>query len=462
MKLWIKVSLIAIIMVTAATGICSLIMLIQSGRSNLNLAIENTLTDQKLRATSWSNEMQKSIKVTDSSTAQRSLARYYINQYADSNTVLISNDDFIYNTTTVNPSEYLQIQTDATNQQYVIQDIGGNTMLIAGSKLEINQTPYTLYVIRDISSVYNGIRTLSTQFALINLGVIAIAGFIVVLLVRLVLRPIATLKQNTSLIADGIYDKRIAVTERDEIGELATDFNAMASAVEKHVRELKDEAERRTMFMSALTHELKTPMTSISGNAQTLLRTKLSEDERDDALIRIDNECTRIERLSQKLMQLIVLRQNDAIELKPQNVADLLETVRTSCAEQLQQRELSLTIKDTMDKLPIDMDLMSSLILNLIDNAGKASKLGGTIELKACDGAISVTDYGKGIPHSEIDKITQPFYMVDKSRSKKAGGIGLGLALCEEIARLHGAKLEFTSEQGNGTTAKVVFSNAQE
>jgi len=110
-----------------------------------------------------------------------------------------------------------------------------------------------------------------------------------------------------------------------------------------------------------------------------------------------------------------------------------------------------------MDTLVMDKDLLSNLLLNLIDNAGKASHSGGIIKLMAQDNTIAVKDYGKGIPQAEIDKITQPFYMVDKSRSKKAGGIGLGLALADEIVRLHGAYLEFESAVGKGTTVKVVF-----
>jgi signal transduction histidine kinase len=455
MKLWLKISLIAIILVTLATGICSLVMLLRSGRSHLDLTVQNTLMDQQVRTASWSTAMENEIDTGYSAVAHRSLARYLIDKFADENTILVSGDDFIYNATNIDPQEFLPIQGE--NQQYVIVDIGGGTVLIAGSRLQIDETPYALYVIKDISSVYSGIESLSYQFSLINLAIILIAGVIVIVLVRLVLRPIAALKNNTGLIAAGIYDKRIETTEHDEVGELAAHFNSMAEAVESQVHELRDEADRRTMFMSALTHELKTPMTSISGNAQTLLRTKMDEDEREDALMRIDAECTRIERLSQKLMQLIVLHQNDSIRMEQTSVAELLENVRLSSAEQLRQRGLSLKISNTMDTLKMDMDLLSSLLLNLIDNAGKASERGDTIELAAHEKTISVKDNGKGIPQSELDKITQPFYMVDKSRSRKAGGIGLGLALSAEIARLHSARLEFVSMPGNGTTVKVVF-----
>ena len=458
MKIWLKISLIAIVMVTLATGICSLIMLLRSGSSNLELAVQNVLTDQQLRAASWSAAMENEIDAGYSATAQRSLARYLIDKFADENTMLVSNGDFIYNATNIDPQHYLPLGGESL--QYVIQDMGGLSIMIAGSRLQIRDTLYQLYVISDISAVYAGVDALAAQFALINLAVIVTSGIITVLLVRLVLRPMSALKHGAASMADGVYDGRVAVTERDEVGELAVSFNSMAEAVETHVNKLRDEADRRTMFMSALTHELKTPMTSISGNAQTLLRTVMDEDEREDALMRIDAECMRLERLSQKLMQLIVMHQNDSICMEPVSVAELLEDVRLSCAEQLRQRGLALNISNNMGTLVMDKDLLGSLLLNLIDNAGKASNPGDTIDMSAEGGTITVIDHGKGIPQGEIDKITQPFYMVDKSRSRKAGGIGLGLALASEIARLHGARLVFESAPGRGTTAKVVFDNA--
>ena len=102
----------------------------------------------------------------------------------------------------------------------------------------------------------------------------------------------------------------------------------------------------------------------------------MDEEEREDALLRIDAECIRIERLSQKLMKLIVLRQKDSILLEAYRVSDLLESIRLSSAEQLRKAGLSLTIYNSMDTLVMDKDLLSSLLLNLIDNARKASNRG--------------------------------------------------------------------------------------
>ena len=458
MRLWLKIALVAIIMVTLATGLCSFFLLLSFGKSNLDRAVESTLTEQKMRAASWTAAMENSLDRNLSPTAQRSLARYSIDKFADRNTVLVTGDDFIYNATDINPIQLLSVE--GVNQHYIIRDMESGTLLIVGSNLTINEIPYTLYVMKNIHSVYSEIEEMTKYFAFINLGVIALTGVFTLVLVRFMLRPVSTLKKTTELLAAGNYDKRVKITEEDEIGELATHFNTMAQAIEKHVGELREEAEKRTLFMSALTHELKTPMTAISGYAQTLLHTKMEEEEREEALLVINEECTRVERLSQKLMELIVLRRRDSIVLEAQPVAELFETVRQASSRLLQKQSLTLTLCNRMTKLPMDRDLLSSLLLNLIDNGGKASSSGKIIELLAQGNTLYVVDHGKGIPSEEVSKITRPFYMVDKSRSKKSGGMGLGLALCEEIARLHQARLEFEETPGGGTTVKVVFNHA--
>ena len=161
-------------------------------------------------------------------------------------------------------------------------------MLIVGDRLSVRGTDYSFYRITDVTSVYTDLLALSYRFSRISLLVILCTAALITLLVRTILRPIQRLKESTSLIAAGVYDRRIAVDEQDEVGSLAMDFNVMAQAVENRVEALKEEAERRTLFVSALTHELKTPMTSIKGNAETLLMTKMDEEEREAALLQID------------------------------------------------------------------------------------------------------------------------------------------------------------------------------
>jgi two-component system phosphate regulon sensor histidine kinase PhoR len=105
----------------------------------------------------------------------------------------------------------------------------------------------------------------------------------------------------------------------------------------------------------------------------------------------------------------------------------------------------------------MDHDLILSLLINLVDNAGKASEPGQTIVVEAKGNEITVRDQGTGISPEDLLRITEPFYTADKSRSKKLSGNGIGLALAQEIATAHNAKLEFESELGVGTTARFIF-----
>lgn len=455
MKLWRKVSLVSIIMVTAALSILSLLILIGAGKSNLDYAIQSAVSTHAANAVYFEKAMQASADETISATTKRSLARYYASSLADPNIMLTAADDVIYNTTTIDPALYLPLETQ--EKQYVITDIGEKSMLIVGNRISVRGVDYSFYRMTDVTSIYTDLLALSYRFSWISFLVILCTAVLITLLARAILHPIQRLKENTSLIAAGVYDKRIAVTELDEIGSLAMDFNAMAQAVENRVEELQEEAERRTLFMSALTHELKTPMTSIKGNAETLLMTKMDEDEREAALLQINADCTRVERLSYKLMQLLVLKHAEDIEPKEQQVSELLDMVYDAAKEQVRQRGLILNIENHMELLKMDRDLLCELLLNLIDNAGKASPRGSAITLLAQGNIISVSDSGHGIPAGELHRLTEPFYMVDKARSRKQGGMGLGLVLAQEIARLHGAQLAFESEVGKGTTVKVVF-----
>lgn len=455
MKLRYKVSLISLLVTTITVGICSFILLTKSGRRSIDLTVQNTLSSQSMLVSSWKRAMNEVSSGERGKTAERSLARYSFSQFAGEDAVLMSGKDALYNPTELDPSGFLSPASEQT--QYVIERIGTDPYLIVCTRLKVRDTDYCVFTVRDIISVYEGMRELARQFSLIHIIALLLCGIVLILLLRIILRPIGTLQKRAGEIADGVYDRRIETQGDDEISALASSFNRMADAVETRIGELKEEADRRTMLLSALTHELKTPVTGISGNAQTLLGTVMTEEEREESLITIDEECRRIERLSQKLMQLILLQKEDELNLVPCSVAEILEKAASACEEQMKQRGLHIRIESGANMLPMETDLMVSLLTNLIDNAGKASVPGDEILLSAKGNVISVTDHGKGIPQEEIGKILEPFYRVDKSRARKEGGMGMGLALCSEIVRLHHARLEIESRLEVGTTVKVVF-----
>ena len=179
------------------------------------------------------------------------------------------------------------------------------------------------------------------------------------------------------------------------------------------------------------------------------------------ALFYILNESKRLARLSEKMMELSRLcnQDNFVISIKKQSVRRILEQLNGLMSFQLEEKQINLNmtcLPETLEK-QADEDLLLSLLWNLVDNAYKASEIGRNIEVFADEQKIFVQDFGKGIPAGEIVHVTEAFYMVDKSRSKKAVGIGLGLSLCCQIAEIHGWKIHIESKEGEGTRVSVLW-----
>ena len=258
-------------------------------------------------------------------------------------------------------------------------------------------------------------------------------------------------------IAKGNYDKRVNVRGKNEIATLGTTFNQMAEAVETRTKSLEESERQKTLFMGNLTHELKTPLAAISGYAQTLLTVRLDEEDEAEALGYIDEECKRLERLSKKMLRLLELDTEQKLELYEIPVRQLFERTERLCRKLLETKGVTLQYEEHGECFLVEEDLMTEVLVNLVDNANKASKQGDTIRLIANDHQILVQDTGCGIPEEEQKKILEPFYMIDKSRSRKNGGAGLGLALTALILKRHDVTLAIESEEGKGTTMILNF-----
>jgi signal transduction histidine kinase len=198
-------------------------------------------------------------------------------------------------------------------------------------------------------------------------------------------------------------------------------------------------------------------MASMLLHTDTLLTADLTTEEARNSLTHLHEQCRWLERLSQKLLKLVTLEHE--IQVQPENISELFDDVSFSTADTLRERNTPLITKcDTeTETMAMDYDLMKSLIINLIDNASKASEPGQEIKLRAHGNIIEVSDSGSGIAKEDAARVTDAFYMADRSRSKKTGGAGLGLALAKRIADAHGAELVIESEPGAGTTVSVVF-----
>lgn len=460
MKLWQKTSIICIAVLFVIVTACSAVLLIHAKNSILELTYSHAKDKQRSLASSFREMAGYYSAESDSLTVETSLVNYCFSRFADSSSVLMRGDETLYSGVSANPRAFLPLSENEYSMKIAEREIDGRNVLIVGSLVMVRSASYAVYVVEDISTTYNSIVSLAWTFAAVSLAGVLIGAGCIALIMRRSTRPLTSLAKTARQIAGGDYSMRADVHTKDEIGALAGDFNLMAEAVEARIAELTETAERQRLFIGGVTHEFKTPLTALLLHARMLRRANMTEEERDNSLAHIESQCAWLERLVQTLLKLITLEQ--AILVENVSVAALFEWVRQSTQQALADKGVALIMRCDADTLPMNADLMQSLLINLVDNAAKAYDADAqnkTVTLSCYGNVLEVKDFGRGIPKEAMERIFEPFYMVDKSRSKKAGGSGLGLALVKQIADAHGARLEVESTLGSGTAVRVVFPN---
>lgn len=312
----------------------------------------------------------------------------------------------------------------------------------------------------DVSKTVRQQEILQQYFLRCYLAAVLVGMGLLGLLSALLTGPLKRMSRAAGRMAQGDYEERLAVRGRDEIGELAESFNRMAEAVEEKVEALSRAAREREDFVANFAHEMKTPMTSIIGYADMLYQRELSRKEVRDASWYIWNEGMRLEALSLKLMDLTVLGRQD-FPLQEMAAEELLADAAGGLEPFFAEKGVSFALSADPAYIRVEYDLFKTLLINLLDNSVKAGctrlALSGTREREGRY-RICVRDNGCGMEEEELSRITEAFYMVDKARSRKQHGAGLGLALADRIARIHGSRLEFRSRKGQGTEVSLLFS----
>ena len=296
---------------------------------------------------------------------------------------------------------------------------------------------------------------LAAYAAVVTLGILA-----AVVLSFTMTRRLRRLTTAVRKIAGGDLTTRSRIASSDEFGQLSRDFDSMADKLQETLSRMESDMLRQENFMGAFAHELKTPMTAIIGFADLLRQGNLDESTRMTAANYIFTEGRRLEKLSFKLLELIVL-QKDTIIMKRVWLNRYVEEIERALAPSLREKGIRLVCRAEQAKAVLEPDLVKSVLYNLIDNASKAMDSGGIIGVKAtaipggCQ--FYVADNGRGMEEKELARITEAFYRVDKSRSRAQGGAGLGLALCKQIVELHNGSIHFDSKPGAGTQVTVTL-----
>ena len=239
-------------------------------------------------------------------------------------------------------------------------------------------------------------------------------------------------------------------------------YNEMARIIEEKIAALEKTAEEQRRFIDNFSHELRTPLTAVIGYSDLLRSSENGGPASQELGERIFKQGKRIEKLSEMMLQLVFLERR-SFALVPCDLREVLAEAEAVLAPSILQAQMKLALE--IPETPVivlgEKDLLLNLIGNLADNARKASAAGDAIRIsvreeEAC-AIMEIQDQGTGIPEEEQAKVFETFYMVDKVRSRKNNGVGLGLSICADIAKIHHAAIELESKEQEGTKIKILF-----
>ena len=280
-----------------------------------------------------------------------------------------------------------------------------------------------------------------------------VLGTILIILASItVAKPIKEISKASQKIAKGDFSVRLVPEGSGEIRELANNFNSM-------VEELSSNEYLHKEFVSNVSHEFSTPITSIQGYAKLMKRENLSPEQRAEYADIIISESARLSRLSADLLKLSELDNKGIITERNEFVLDeQIRSVIILLQHSWENKNISLDIN--LDEITYNGDeaLLHQIWVNLISNAIRYSENGGEIKIalkKKNNVVFTITDNGKGMTEDEVKNVFRRFYKADKSRSSE--GTGLGLAIAKKITLLHGGDIIVTSTENKGTTFTVIL-----
>lgn len=361
-------------------------------------------------------------------------------------------------------NNWLDIESDLlkkVNEEgmaYEVINIDGNYFIHTGSAIKIMDSEFYIENYSDVTLLYaNKERQYQISVWLI-VAMIIVTAIVAGIVSKFLTKPIKVLADTTREFAEGNLSKRSAIYHNDEIGLLSKEFNNMAEKLEFTVQELKDAAERQETFVGNFVHELKTPLTSIMGYSDMVRSRKMSNENIVLSANYIFEESKRLESLSMKLMDLIVIKKQE-FEMVNMPTHTLFNSVEAAISPVFEKENINLKVEYDDENIMVEPDLIKTVFVNLLDNARKAIVKNGEILMKGIKYEdyyeIKIADNGRGIENEELSKITEAFYMVDKSRARKQGGAGLGLSICSKIIEVHNWEMIFESQINKGTVVTI-------
>ncbi len=326
---------------------------------------------------------------------------------------------------------------------------------------EICDGEYTFIYGKNYSYIDTEFESLMVIYLVTATSVSAVLAVCLYFILKRLSLPLEKLKQTTDSIEKGDFDVRAEEKGSDEFTSLAKSFNSMLLKINEQIDVLEQDGKIKQMLVDNMAHEMRTPLTSIYGYAETLEKTSMNEEKRITAAKYIMSEAKRLQKISEILLDGAFVRENK-IEMTETELSGIIKDVVEKLL--LKAEEYGVSISSHVDEMKIkgNETLLSMLFYNLVENAIKACGENGSVRVYGVENKIIVEDNGKGMTEEQVSHVTEPFYRTDKSRSRAEGGAGLGLALCKTIAQSHALELIFESELNVGTKIIIDFTTLKQ
>ena len=328
----------------------------------------------------------------------------------------------------------------------------GRVMYIAVPIVFDSQIIGATLISTSINDIYEEVKHISRKIDLISVICMLATGLIAFLFANVIFRPLDDLKGAIKSATRGQLQEVVNIKANDEFQEVGEAFNMMVLQLEQVDTQRKD-------FVANVSHELKTPLTSIKILSESEINQKnFDVDVYRGFLMDIESEVDRLNNIITDLLSLVNLdKEKITLEYKPTYVNFLLEKIylRLKPMAEIKNVDLKLVLNEKI-QLKADSEKIQQAIINIIENAIKYTPSGGVVELKLYnenkEAIIEIKDNGIGIPAEKIQNIFERFYRVDSARARDTGGTGLGLSIAWQIVILHKGTIEVESEVGAGST----------
>lgn len=318
-------------------------------------------------------------------------------------------------------------------------------------------TSYQFVMYERVSGILQVWKKQLFIFLFVEIAASVLMAVLLYFIIRKFLRPIDRLSEAAARVAAGDYECQIEVEGHDEISDLSRDMNWMIGQIKENIENKEQEAAHKQEFIDALSHEMRTPLTSVRGYAQLVESTNLAEDKRIEYMDYIVKESGRMMGIMETLREMILMRQG-ALEKEEISLPEFTDEIKRLTELQMADKEISFTFRVTGERIYGNRTLLELLFMNILRNSYRACEAGGRITVDVSDERTVIEDNGVGMSEECLAHVFEPFYREDKSRSRKMGGSGLGMYLCRQIIDLHGWQIEIESEKGKGT--KIFFTTS--